>query len=98
MACPPTGVQRSRNAPVSGHMNVLAVPRLFLYSNDLSPEAGERLTAEALKRCDDGELYLQYTASEAFGFDDLRLKTADFNTHAGFGLRGVSGEDRKSVV
>src|SRR5690606_37390256 len=23
---------------------------------------------------------------------DGRLKTADFNTHAGFGLRGVSGE------
>ncbi|HEY9552450.1 metalloprotease TldD [Allosphingosinicella sp.] len=73
-------------------MNSLADPRRFLYRNDLSPEAAQRLTAEALKRCDDGELYLQYTASEAFGFDDGRLKTADFNTHAGFGLRGVSGE------
>ena len=39
-----------------------------------------------------GELYLQYTASESFGFDDGRLKTADFNTQAGFALRGVSGE------
>jgi TldD protein len=37
-------------------------------------------------------LYLQYIASEAFGFDDGRLKTADFNTQAGFGLRGVAGE------
>ena len=46
----------------------------------------------ALAGCDDGELYLQYTASESFGFDDGRLKTADFNTQAGFGLRGVSGE------
>src|SRR3954468_13726593 len=27
-----------------------------------------------------------------FGFDDGRLKNADFNTQAGFGLRGVSGE------
>ena len=35
---------------------------------------------------------LQYAASESFGFDDGRLKTADFNTQAGFGLRGVSGE------
>jgi TldD protein len=42
--------------------------------------------------CDDGELYLQYIASESFGFDDGRLKTADFSTEAGFGLRGVSGE------
>jgi TldD protein len=71
----------------------LADPRRFLYRDDaLSPDAALRLTADALKRCDDGELYLQYTASESFGFDDGRLKTADFNTQAGFGLRGVSGE------
>ena len=68
-------------------------PRSFLYRPDgLDPDTAQRLTAEALKRCDDGELYLQYTASEAFAFDDGRLKTADFNTQAGFGLRGVSGE------
>ncbi len=68
-------------------------PRRFLYRPDgLDPEAALRLTADALKGCDDGELYLQYIASESFGFDDGRLKTADFNTQAGFGLRGVSGE------
>ncbi|TMJ15525.1 MAG: metalloprotease TldD [Alphaproteobacteria bacterium] len=74
-------------------MTFSADPRRFLYRPEgLDPEAARRLTAEALSRCDDGELYLQYTASESFGFDDGRLKTADFNTHAGFGLRGVSGE------
>ncbi|HEX2764546.1 MAG TPA: metalloprotease TldD [Allosphingosinicella sp.] len=74
-------------------MTFTADPRRFLYRNDaLSPEAALRLTADALKGCDDGELYLQYSASESFGFDDGRLKTADFNTHAGFGLRGVAGE------
>jgi TldD protein len=68
-------------------------PRRFLYREGaLSPDAALRLTADALGPCDDGELYLQYTASESFGFDDRRLKTADFNTQAGFGLRGVSGE------
>src|SRR3954468_15742866 len=68
-------------------------PRRFLYRADgLQPDAALRLTADALRGCDDGELYLQYTASESFGFDDGRLKTADFNTQAGFGLRGVSGE------
>jgi TldD protein len=68
-------------------------PRSFLYRpGGLDPDAALRLTADALTRCDDGELFLQYTASEAFGFDDGRLKTADFNTQAGFGLRGVSGE------
>ncbi|MBU3077088.1 metalloprotease TldD [Sphingomonas quercus] len=67
-------------------------PRSFIYRDALDPDAAQRLTAEALKSCDDGELYLQYLASESFGFDDGRLKTADFNTQAGFGLRGVSGE------
>ena len=68
-------------------------PRRFLYRPDgLDPEAAKRLTAEALRSCDDGELYLQYIASESFSFDDGRLKSADFNTQAGFGLRGVSGE------
>jgi TldD protein len=74
-------------------MTNIADPRRFLYRPDgLDPDATRRLTAEALGKCDDGELYLQYTASEAFAFDDGRLKTADFNTQAGFGLRGVSGE------
>jgi TldD protein len=73
-------------------MTLPADPRRFLYRNDLDPGAAQRLAADALKGCDDGELYLQYTASESFSFDDGRLKTADFNTQAGFGLRGVSGE------
>jgi TldD protein len=74
-------------------MTLAADPRRFLYREGaLSPDDALRLTADALGRCDDGELYLQYTASEMFGFDDGRLKNADFNTHAGFGLRGVAGE------
>ena len=74
-------------------MTSLPDPRRFLYRTDgLSPEAAQRLTADALRTCDDGELYLQYIASESFGFEDGRMKTADFNTQAGFGLRGVSGE------
>jgi TldD protein len=68
-------------------------PRSFLYrDNMLDPDGALRLTAQLLNKCDDGELYLQYSASESFGFDDGRLKTADYSTDAGFGLRGVSGE------
>ena len=45
-------------------------PRRFLYRPDgLDPDAALRLTADALKGCDDGELYLQYTASR-----ELRLR------------------------
>ena len=69
----------------------LADPRQFLY-RDLDPDAARRLARKHLAAHDDGELYLQYVASEAFGFDDGRLKTADYHTSSGFGLRGVSGE------
>jgi TldD protein len=67
--------------------------RKFLYREGaLDPDGARQLTHDALKHCDDGELYLQYRATESFGFDDGRLKTADYSTDAGFGLRGVSGE------
>ena len=67
-------------------------PRRFIYRDALDPADAQRLVLRHLSRCDDGELYLQYRVAEAFGFDDGRLKTADFNTETGFGLRGVSGE------
>src|SRR6201991_2900632 len=68
-----------------------ADPRRFIY-RDLDPDGAKRLAARPLSAHDDGELYLQYSASEAFGFDDGRLKTADYHSSSGFGLRGVSGE------
>ncbi len=68
-------------------------PRSLLYRpGQLSPDEAQALARETLAQCDDGELYLQFIASEAFGFDDGRLKTADYSRDAGFGLRGVSGE------
>ncbi|HWK34781.1 metalloprotease TldD [Sphingomonas sp.] len=73
-------------------MTVASDPRSFLYREGLDPDAARRLTADALAQAEDGELYLQYRRAEAFGFDDGRLKTASYDTHAGFGLRAVSGE------
>jgi len=73
-------------------MTMIADPRRFLYRDSLDPDTALRLSAQMLAKCDDGELYLQYMASESFGFDDGRLKTADYSTQAGFGLRGVTGE------
>jgi TldD protein len=67
-------------------------PRALIYADTLDPTEAQRLTADALSACDDGELYLSYRVSEAFGFDDGRLKMADYGTDRGFGLRGVSGE------
>src|SRR3954453_12234731 len=68
-----------------------ADPSHFLYRS-LDLNAARQLAARHLSAHDDGELYLQYSASEAFGFDDGRLKTADYHSSSGFGLRGVSGE------
>jgi len=67
-------------------------PRGFLYRDAFDSNLAQKLTADALTRAEDGELYLQYKRSEAFGFDDGRLKTASYDTQSGFGLRAVSGE------
>jgi TldD protein len=68
-------------------------PRSLLYvPGKLTPAEAQQLAARTLDKCDDGELYLQFITSEAFGFDDGRLKTCDYSRDAGFGLRGVSGE------
>ena len=70
----------------------MTASRSFLYRDGLDPQAAQSLTAETLARADDGELYLQYRKTEAFGFDDGRLKTASYDTQSGFGLRAISGE------
>jgi TldD protein len=68
-------------------------PRSLIYRpGQLSPEEAQAVARETLAKCDDGELYMQFIASESFGFDDGQLKTADYSRDAGFGLRGVSGE------
>src|SRR3546814_1847858 len=96
-------LDNARAVPISAGMTISADPRSFLYGLGLDPDAAIRLTAQALARADDGELYLQYRKSESFGFDDGRLKTASYDTQSGFGLRAVSGEttafaqDRKST-
>ncbi|MGQ5700458.1 metalloprotease TldD [Sandaracinobacteroides sp. A072] len=59
---------------------------------ELDPATAERLTKEALDGLEDGELYLQVSASESFAFDDGRLKAASFDQARGFGLRGIAGE------
>src|SRR3546814_10477819 len=88
-------LDNARAVPISAGMTISADPRSLLYGLGLDPDAAIRLTAQALARSDDGELYLQYRKSESFGFDDGRLKTASYDRQPGFGLRAVS--DRKST-
>jgi TldD protein len=65
---------------------------LFFDKAGLSRPKVQALTDAALKGADDGELFLEYRVSESFGFDDGRLKTANFDSSQGFGLRAIAGE------
>ena len=64
----------------------------FFSRTDLDAREAQTILDDALEGGDDGELYLEYAQSEAFVFDDNRLKTASFNVDQGFGLRAVCGE------
>ena len=50
------------------------------------------ITAEALARADDGELFLERRQTESLVYDDGKLKAASFDDSQGFGLRAVAGE------
>ena len=59
---------------------------------DISDDRIKQIVTETINGADDGELFLEYSESEALMFDNGRLKTANFNTDQGFGLRAVAGE------
>lgn len=67
-------------------------PETLFFSGDLTQEKARRLTSDALKGMDDGELFIEVSQSESLSFDDGRLKSSSFNTASGFGLRAVLGE------
>jgi len=68
------------------------MPDRFFSSGALDRGTAVRVLEDALVHADDGELYLEYRASEAYVFDDGRLKQASVDTSQGFGLRAVRGE------
>lgn len=65
---------------------------MFFDNTDLDASITQNLVNDSLTGMDDGELYMEFCQSEAFSFDDNRLKSASFDTTQGFGLRGVVGE------
>jgi len=69
-----------------------AAQELFFTRAGLDRARLDTLIGDALQGADDGELFLEYSQSESFSFDDGRLKAASFDTSQGFGLRAVSGE------
>ena len=65
---------------------------LFFSRTDLDQSRTQSIVDDALNGTEDGELYLEYAQSEAFVFDDNRLKTANYDVNQGFGLRTVCGD------
>lgn len=65
---------------------------LFFHQGGLDSDQALKITQDALKGADDGELYLEYEASEGLVRDDGVLRSASYNVHSGFGLRAVAGE------
>src|SRR5580693_3506535 len=72
------------NAPVPSHS--------LLQSSGVDPARAGEILGDALKGADDGELFVERSESEAFVFDDGRLKSAAYDSAEGFGLRVVAGE------
>ncbi|MGH6987985.1 MAG: PmbA/TldA family metallopeptidase, partial [Caulobacteraceae bacterium] len=73
-------------------MNAPLHPASILEESGVDPGQARQVLAEAVAGADDGEIYLERSQSEAFVFDDGRLKTAAYDSGEGFGLRVVAGE------
>ena len=73
-------------------MNAHVTAPSILDSSGVDPAAAERLLGDALAGADDGEIFMERSESEAFVFDDGRLKSASYDATEGFGLRVVAGE------
>ncbi len=69
-----------------------ASPEFIFSSTGLTRETAQRITEQALAGCDDGELFLEVSRSEALQWDDGVLKSASHDERAGFGLRAVAEE------
>jgi TldD protein len=68
------------------------MPKSLIQQFDISESRLRQIVADTIAGTDDGELFLEYNEAEALVFDNGRLKTANFNTDQGFGLRAVAGE------
>ncbi|MEM9278517.1 MAG: DNA gyrase modulator, partial [Pseudomonadota bacterium] len=59
---------------------------------DIDTSQIEGMLRDSIGQADDGELFAEYSETEALVFDNGKLKTGTFNTSQGFGLRAVAGE------
>src|SRR5271157_408820 len=73
---------------------IAATDKLFFDRADaaLDQAAAAQIIEQALSGSDDGELFLEYRESESISLDDGNIRSANFDSGMGFGLRAVAGE------
>ena len=64
----------------------------FLKNTDLTLNKAEKIVSDTLNNCDDGELYLEETNNESIILDDNKIKSSNYSTDTGYGLRAVTGD------
>ena len=62
----------------------------FFEKSDLTRKQAESIISDTLRKCDDGELYLENTKSETILLDDNKIKNSNYNSDLGFGFRAIS--------
>ena len=64
----------------------------FFDNTDLDISKAENIVSSTLNKCDDGELYLENSKSEAIILDDNKIKSSNFTTDVGYGFRAITGD------
>ena len=64
----------------------------FFDNTDLDINKVESIVSSTLNKCDDGELYLENSRSEAIILDDNKIKSSNFTTDVGYGFRAITGD------
>ncbi|HBT41875.1 MAG TPA: metalloprotease TldD, partial [Rhodospirillaceae bacterium] len=72
--------------------DLAATDDLFFNRTGMDRDRVQGMLDDALTGMDDGELFLEYRQSESLVLDDGQIKTANFDTAQGFGLRAIAGE------
>ena len=52
----------------------------FFEKSDISRKEAENIISDTLKKCDDGELYLENSKSESILLDDNKIKNSSYNS------------------
>ena len=52
----------------------------FFKNSDLSRKDADNIVSNTLKKCDDGELYLENSKSETILLDDNKIKNSSYNS------------------